>query len=193
MADQGADANLMSVLLFKEIQEEMPDRRPIGLHPAQNYRSVAGKPCLSCNQKVKIDIFLRIRHGSHLTVRNVVWKVSKESFETPIKGRSVLESLACDNLEMLMAAREKYGREIDVKEWLSDAGNDDKSSRKIAALFGESVFHIGEMVEDDGFQDDDIYVDFGSNPQESRDEKLDKRVTEAAQNGLSNAGVERLK
>lgn len=96
-----------------------------------------------CECEVRLDVFLRIGHGSSLIFRNIVLKVSNESVQTPIIGRRVLESLGCDSREMLMAARVKDGGDIDVTERLSQDGNKDMSG-KIAALFGELVFHNGE-------------------------------------------------
>lgn len=94
---------------------------------------------------------------------------------------------------MLNAAGDKDGVDIDVKERLSDDSNEENSSRKIAAFFGESVFHSGRMVEEDGLQDDDVFVNFGDNPQEKIAKELDKQLREAAQKVLPNAEVQQLK
>lgn len=94
---------------------------------------------------------------------------------------------------MLMVSRDKYRGDTDVAKRLSQDGIEEGVSGKIAALFLESVFHSREIVEDDGFQDKDLYVYFGNDSQEDIDRKLDKRVDEAAMNGLSDAVVRRLK
>lgn len=80
---------------------------------------------------------------------------------TPIVGRRVLESIRCDNREMLLAVQEKYGSDIYAKDRLTADGNEEGNSGRIAALFGESVFHNAGAIERDAVEDDDIYVDFG--------------------------------
>lgn len=113
-----------------------------------------------------LDAFLRITHGPNLTLQNIAWKASKETLPTPILGRRLLESLGCDNRVMLMAPRDKYGSDINVKERLIRDGNKGETSGKTAALFGESAFHIRGAIEDDGLELDGIYVDFGDDAPE---------------------------
>lgn len=105
-----------------------------------------------------MDVSLGIRHGPNLILRNIVWKVLTENIQTPITERCVLKSLGCDNREMLMAARDKYGVVIDVTVRLSQDENEEHRSAKIAALFGESVFRNGGMLEDDRLQYENFYV-----------------------------------
>lgn len=94
---------------------------------------------------------------------------------------------------MLIAARDKYGDDIDVRKRLDEDGNEENVSRKIAALFRESIFQSGGMIEDDGLQNEDLYVDFGDDSQHDIDLELEKRVNEATFNGLSKHGVQCLK
>lgn len=89
MADQRADANIMSKRLMMRIQREMPELQPVALCSAQVYKSVTGEPCVTCNWEVSMDVFLRIRHGSSLILRNVLWKVADENITTTIIGRRV--------------------------------------------------------------------------------------------------------
>lgn len=46
------------------------------------------------------------------------------------------------------------------------------------------MIHNGGDVEDDGVQQEDLYVVFGDETQEILDQKLKRRVTGAARNGL---------
>lgn len=88
-------------------------------NPSQIYRGVTGDPCLTCNGQVKLDVLLRVRQVSNLVLRNVQWKVTKEHIHIPILSRRVLESLGCENCEMLMGTRDKYGEDVDVTERLT--------------------------------------------------------------------------
>lgn len=87
-----------------------------------------------------------------------------------------------------MAARDKFGEVIDVSHWLADDGYEEESSDNIAALFGESVFHTGDNVEEDGFVEEEKYVDFGDDSPQDIEEALKDRIAEAAKNGLSENG-----
>lgn len=69
--------------------------------------------------------------------------ITEEKLALPIIGRSVLESLQCDNHERLLAARDRYGDDIDVVNRLKQDVNKEECKEKIAALVGESVFHNG--------------------------------------------------
>lgn len=50
-------------------------------------------------------------------------KIAKESIGLPIIRRRVLESLGCDNREMLLAAKHSHDDDIDAAKRLSDAEN----------------------------------------------------------------------
>lgn len=116
LTDQGADTNLMSKCLLENVPKEMPSLQPIVLGPVQTYRGVTGDPCVLCKWEVKLDVFMRIWQGSNLILGNILWKVSTENIQARIMGRCVLDSLGCDNRKMLMAASDKYGKDIDVTE-----------------------------------------------------------------------------
>lgn len=70
-----------------------------------------------------MDVFLSIRHGTSLILRNIVWKVTEEDFKLPILGRRVLESLGSDNREILSAARDKFRDNIDIEKRLIEDGD----------------------------------------------------------------------
>lgn len=164
MADQGADANFISEHLASSVEHEMGNTLWTHLNPAQIYRGVTGESCLTCNGQLKLDIFLRVRHGSILIIRNIEWKVTKENIHIPMIGRRVLESLGSDNSEMLMAARDNYEEDVDVTVRLTKDGNEYNCSGNIAALFAESIFHTGGNVDNDGLEYEDVYVDLDDDP-----------------------------
>lgn len=68
--------------------------------------------------------------------------MSKKKTSTLIIRRLVLESPGCDNIEMVMAARDKHSGDIDVKERLAKHANDEKTSRRVKALFGELLSKV---------------------------------------------------
>lgn len=78
----------------------------------------------------------------------------------------VLESVGCKNSEMLLAAREKLGDEVDDNKTLKEDRNEETSEGTIAALYGKPVLHRGGQIEDDGLHDEDMYVDLGDDPLE---------------------------
>lgn len=91
-----------------------------------------------------------------------------------------------------MAAHDKYGGVIDVKERRVEDSNEEDSDRRFVVLFGNSVFHNGGQVEDDGLHDKDVYVDLRANLLEDIEIKLTEFVTEGHQKILSNKKVKRL-
>lgn len=161
MADRGTDVYFMYSKMWNQVHEKTFDLPTTGLDPPLLYRGVTGDPCLTCERSVKIDVFLQTKHGSSFILKIISWKVTKEGLPTPIIGGRVLESLGCDNKEMLMAARDNYGDNIDVADRLAGVGNEEESEGRIAAFFGKCIFHNGGHAEDDDLEDGDVYVDLG--------------------------------
>lgn len=156
------------------------------------YRDVTGNPCITCYCTVKSDVFLQIRHGTSLVLRNITWRVTKEQIKTPIIGRRVLESLGCDNRAMLLAARDRLGDNIDVIERLVEDGNEEEADSTIAALYGDALFHQGGIIDNDGLYKEDVYVDLGDDPPEMVKKELQNRISEARANGHSDEGTKTL-
>lgn len=86
---------------------------------------------------------------------------------------------------MLISVQIKCRDEIHVAKQVVEDNNKRESDRKTAVLFGELVFHNGSEIEDDGLQDDRLYVDLGDDPLEVLEIEPQKRIEEAHQNGLS--------
>lgn len=70
-----------------------------------------------------------------------------------------------------------------------DNGNEEESCGNIAALFGEFVSHNGRMIESDGLEKDDIYVDFGDETREEICKEINQRVKEAAETACPRKGA----
>lgn len=134
------------------------------------------------------------KHGLSIVLRNIEWKVPKESISMPIIGRRVLESLRSENRAMLTAARDQYGEEIDVPSRLSANGNKEteEGDGNIAAQFRESVFHNKKSIENDGLNTGERVQTLETTHKESR-KVLEERMVEAVNNGLSKAGEEEMK
>lgn len=59
---------------------------------------------------------------------------------------------------MLQAARDKLADEVDATEKLYKDRSEEEKDEILATLFGESVCHRREYVEDDGLICKDVYV-----------------------------------
>lgn len=57
---------------------------------------------------------------------------------------------------MLVAAQNRFRKDIDVTQRLADDGNKEESDGKLAALFESLVFHKSGQIEDYGQVKDDI-------------------------------------
>lgn len=185
MAKRGADGNFISSLQFKEIQEEQPNIHRKVIQPAQVYKGVTEDPCWTFKMSANMDVLPQIRHGSALSLRSVGQKIMEKKVPLPIMGRKALQSLGCDNREIVMAARGRYGDDIDAENRLKRSCNQEESEGEIDVLFGEYVFHNGGPREDDGFDEEDMYIDLGDVCNNYIESKLEKHVSEAVRKGLS--------
>lgn len=142
MTDQGADAKFISSRMLKEIKHKQPEIHQKELIPEQMYRDVTSAPCLTCKPAAEMDVFMHTQHGSKLILRRITWRITEEDTPRPILGRRVVESLGCDNREMLIAAQDRNGEDVDVVERRKEDENNEESDGMIAALFGKAVFTV---------------------------------------------------
>lgn len=63
MADQGADANLISEQLMNKIPKEAPTVVAVPFNTEQIYRGITGDPFLNCDKKGILDVFLRVTNA----------------------------------------------------------------------------------------------------------------------------------
>lgn len=110
--------------------------------------------------------------------------------ETPKIGRKALESLGCENRDMLIVACDRQGDNIGVAEKLKEDGYEEENEGMIAALYTESLFRRGGHVEDDGLRDEDVSVELG--PIEEVEKKLQERFKEARANGFLERGTTKM-
>lgn len=159
MADQSLDGNFISSAIMQKLVKELDSVRRQELKLIRTNRNVTCDPWLTCRQSVKVDFRLQIRHRTCLILRNIIWKATDEALKTSIIGGRVLESLGCNNQEMLLAARDKFKSDIDVNQKLEEDNNQEKDEATIAAPHGESVFHRASQTEDERLKEEDVYVD----------------------------------
>lgn len=135
-----------------------------------------------CNIKVEVDVHLRIRHGSALVLRNVIWKVSEEDSNDVIIGHPLLDSLRIDNKTMLDAAADRHNGVIDTQEMNQELIR--QKDQKSCALIEEAVYHSAGGMDCDGMEDDDVYMDIGDDIEEDLVKELENRVQEAKEKGI---------
>lgn len=143
----------------------------IHLVPAQTLKGVDQKAQVKCALKIQTDVYLRIRHGSALFLRNVKWKVCNEPVDTPLIGRPLLDSIGCSKQEILLSISNNNAGIIDTSE-LCQQSEKESTDSKVAALLEEAIFHSAGGCEKDGLEGDDIHIDIGDNPDEDLVRKL---------------------
>lgn len=106
----------------------------------------------------------------------------------------VIESLGCENREMLLAAKDKHGGDVGVAKILSeDDKKEEENSRKTAALFSEFVFHSSGCTNDDSLGKEDIYIDFGDDAPNKISYELEKSINEASEAGMTDRSANKLR
>lgn len=179
MADQGADSDVISASLLKEIPQKPEGIKREVLIPPHIYLGVKGEPSLTCHEAVKFDISLQIRHDSSLLLRKIMWKVTVEKLPTPIICRRIWGAFGCDNRQMLITAWDRFRKDIDLTQCLADDGKEEENEGQVAALFEESAFHNSGRIEADWKIKNDIYVDRGNDPREDMEKEVKHRAEEA--------------
>eukprot|EP00171_Calliarthron_tuberculosum_P002686 IDg2686t1 len=142
-------------------------------------------------------------HGEKLILRNTKWLVSDNELGNAYIGRHLLSALGIDNRVLLAAARDRLGGIVNVPELLKKAGySDDPCATRngsIQSILRErgldwgSTYHSHGGAEYDTLDESGVYVDLGEDTPEELDEALMKIIADATENGLSEAGVSRLR
>lgn len=98
---------------------------------------------MTCKKIVIIDIQHRIRHDSHLLLRNVEFSVCEEDSELCLLGRPLLKTLGINTEEVLEAARERHRGVVDVQSWINDPSTHDIEDENIySARRDEGLLHM---------------------------------------------------
>lgn len=75
-----------------------------------------------------------------------------------------MASLGRKNTEMLLAARDSLGNDIDVNGRLTEDGNEEYKHIPMAALHGECIFNRGGQITDDDLSAEDVNVGLADDP-----------------------------
>lgn len=101
LTDEGSDANILPYSVHKDLKKVFPDLKVSTLERPVLYRDVSEPACATCDKQVTLDIYLKVRHGSNLTLPDITCSIPQEELNSPNIGRRVLESIGCDNRIML--------------------------------------------------------------------------------------------
>lgn len=195
LADQGADSNFIPSSIFEALRKADGNLKFSKLDAPKKFCGVNKQTLITCRATVKASIELRIRHGTKLLLRNLVWFVTNEDIDQAIIGRPVLDAIGCDNRKILASAADQNGGVIDVPSALQGRLKD-KPANTIASLIlhePSGIFHSHAGREDDNIPDGKVYLEIGEDEPGECDGHLDKAVQHAIENGMSEEGADRLK
>lgn len=69
---------------------------------------------LKCDRTAVIDVALHIRLGTALILGDVQWLITDQQVGEPLLGSPLLEALGLNTREILSAAANKHGGQVDV-------------------------------------------------------------------------------
>lgn len=200
LADQGSDECILPPNILDKIRKVKPDLNVTTLDHTRYYGTVdASATSLPCSRTISLNIMLRIRHGTNLSLRRMTWFVSDKPVAHCIISRHVLSALGLNNRVLLEAASHRYNGIVDVPDILeqdepASVADTPSSSGTIHSLlcknandFGSS-FHNRSDESDETVGDTDIYIDLGDNDRSELLSALKSRVEEARANGMSSQG-----
>ena len=190
LADQGSDPNLISSSTFQQLCKADPNLQVEILDRPARFGSINQRNAVLCDKLVTADVLLRIRHGTQLLLRNVVWHVSQGELAHVIIGRSVLEAIGCDNQALLAAASDKAGGVLDARMAIRERARE-KTGTINAVVDADSpgLFHRQGGVEEDLIPEGKVYMELGEDTPEELTEALDNSIQRASENGLSDEGT----
>lgn len=82
----------------------------------------------------KVHKYFNARHPFNFILCDIEWKIAEKPLPTHIIGRRVLVCLACDEREMLLVARDIYGKDISVKDWIRDDRDEKERSSELQPI-----------------------------------------------------------
>lgn len=204
LADQGADGNVIAPSTLSAIQRSNPSIRINDLKRPYAFGNASPTATpITCKKWIQADCMLRVRHSPGLMLRKAKWLVSEDEVEYVYLGRHVLAAMGLDNQELMTAARDRLGSEVDVPGILKDKGYEDNAcanpkTPSIHSMLQQreralcSTFHSEGCAEVDCLEESDVYVDLGDDPEEDLTAALDCLVQDGKKFGLSDEGCTRL-
>ena len=205
MTDQGSDINAMPDTVFKLLRGPNSSNEVVDFPTTKKYSTILRSKDveLTCSKKVKVDVTLRIRHGSKIMLRDVWFHVANEDIECILLGREDLAALGLDNKLMMQAAADRldgvahmptllqqHKKKIDVTE--ATPIGDEEPPSIIAGLLENGIYHSEGGAEADFLEETDVYIDLGEYDPADLTSALQQSVTTAVKNGLSTSGGDRL-
>eukprot|EP00171_Calliarthron_tuberculosum_P022868 IDg22868t1 len=201
LADPGADANMMPPTLLEMILKANPTlsikklSEPLKFSLAVNTSEKQSENRITCSREVTADVNLRIRHGTELVMRGMVWVVSDNDADCALIGRPVLEALGINTRQLLEAASDQNNGIIDVKKILQNHEQKSENANNptsLASLLRDGVFHRDGGTESDFLEESNVYINIGEDSAEDLEIGLNKCIDVAKHNDLSANGVEKL-
>jgi len=144
-------------------------KEPLEYSLAVDARTESGIAKVTCRKTVRADVELRIRHGTTLLLRDVVWVVSEQHAQHVLISRPLLEGLRLDTRKILEDAVDKHNGIVNFPDLLVQEASRKGTLAKL--MMDNSIFH--SAVAEDGVQDDDdIYIDLGEDTEQELNEAL---------------------
>lgn len=122
LAGQGADGNVIVPFILSAIQRANPSTRINVLKGPYTFGNASPTATpITCKTWIQADYMLRVRHSPGLVLRRANWVVSlDEVVEYVYLGRQGLAELGSYNQELMTAACDRLGSDVDVLEILKD-------------------------------------------------------------------------
>ena len=205
LADQGADANIVSPSVLDDIRRADPTLCIKPLPEPLTYRNASPTaPHITCSRQMQADIMIRIRHGTNLMLRGIKWLISDAEVDKVFIGRHVLSAVGLNYRTLLSAACDRFEGLVDVPQALRNDNAEDGpcantgSNIAIHSILQDREFQEGSTYhrhggyEYDALDDSDVYVDLGDETPEELETALNKMLLEAKTQGISETGQRRL-
>lgn len=109
-------------------------------------KEIAKDLYFTCHNSEKLNDYLQIRHGARLKLWNIIRKETDKDIQTPIILLGELKALRGDNREMIQAAQNKVGDDVDVTERLVKDENGEEKDCIIALLIKTFAFHMQKSL-----------------------------------------------
>lgn len=173
LTNQRSETNLMPITLCNTLKESDIQAHPRMLRQRKAFGAI-GVQKIVCEYEPNVDLQINIRHGTAVLLRQVTWRISRQTNENLIIRRPLLEKLGIRNKDLLLAACVKHGPIIYTKEMETE--EEEKSHGKMLSLLEQNIGHSSGAAEDNGLENREIYVYIWGDTPEELDAKLAKRI-----------------
>ncbi len=185
----------MDVALLRRIKDSGAAVSVNDLRPPHRYAMAAksletGQDAyIKCTHTATIDVELHVRHGTTLILRNLKWLVTEQRVREPLLGRPTLEALGLNTANILAAAADKHGGEVDAAMFSEPHIG---VGGRVARTVSDGVFHSDGGADDQ--DDDDLdWSDFGNDDPREKAAALERLIQDAKEKGISPEGERELR